>query len=69
MQLLAKFKKALFMKFRAILDFRKVKVTLNPKAKCAPNLENGSSEDSYKENRLENKVHFANLAKDFSSAA
>ena len=30
MQLLAKFKKILYMEFRAILNFRKFKVALNP---------------------------------------
>ena len=31
MQLLAKFKKILYMGFRATLNFRKIKVALNPK--------------------------------------
>ena len=31
MQLLAKFKKTLYMGFRATLNFRKVKVALNPR--------------------------------------
>jgi len=33
MQLLAKFKKILYMGFRAILNFRKFKVALKPKYK------------------------------------
>ena len=33
-QLLAKFKKSLYMEFRATLNFRKFKVALNPRYDC-----------------------------------
>ena len=38
MQLLAKFKKNLYMKFRATLNFRKFKVALNSKYRIFSNL-------------------------------
>ena len=45
MQLLAKFKKILYMRFRATFNFRKFKVALNPKYKscvllCLLNVDN-----------------------------
>ena len=47
MQLLAKFKKILYMGFRATLNFRKFKVTLNPMYRIFKTLPKVASHPAY----------------------
>jgi len=47
MQLLAKFKKVLYMEFRATLNFRKFKVALNPMYRIFKTLPKAASNHAY----------------------
>jgi len=58
MQLLAKFKKILYMGFRATLNFRKFKVALNPMYRIFLNFAK-SCDLSYSSNVNNKKIHRA----------